>query len=128
MSAAVDLFRRFCAEWPGLPPQGIAGFFAADFLYRHDSMERPLAGALAISGAVEIFRARFEQIESEVLRIAEDDGVVLSEREDRLWLPGGRIVQFRAMATVEVRDGKISLWTDYFDLVALARQVDLTEG
>ncbi len=124
----VEVVRRFCAEWPGLPPADIAAFFTDDFQYLHVSIGRPLTGGRAIAGAVEIFRARFEQIESEVLRIAEDAGVVLCEREDKFWLPGGRLVGFTAMATVETRGEKISRWYDYFDLAALKRQVDVTEG
>ncbi len=124
----VEIVRGFCTQWPGLPPADIREFFTSDCEYRHVSVERPLVGPLAIAGAIEIYRARFEQIESEVLRIAEDGGAVLCEREDRFWLPGGRVIGFRAMGSFETRDGKISLWRDYFDVAELKRQVDLTEG
>lgn len=124
----VEVVRRFCAEWPGLPPGEIGSLFTDDCVYQHMSVNRPLVGPRAIAGAIEIFRARFEQIESEVTRIAEGDGFVLCERDDRFWLPGGRIVGFHAMASFETREGRIALFHDYYDLAALERQVDLSEG
>lgn len=127
-SPAADLVRRFCVEWPGLAPSDIAAFFAPDFVYQHMSVARPLVGPQMIAGAIEVFRARFEQIESEVLAIAESAGTVLCEREDRFWLPGGRIVGFRAMASMVTSEGKISFWNDYYDLATLSLQVDLTEA
>lgn len=127
-SPAVELVRRFCSEWPGLPPAEIGEFFTADFVYQHMSLARPLVGPRMIAGAIEVYRARFEQIESDVLAIADAGDVILCEREDRFWLPGGRIVGFRAMATMSTRDDKIAVWNDYFDVAALKRQVDVTEG
>lgn len=123
-----ELVRRFCSDWPGLPPDEIGAFFTPDCAYYQLSLGRPLRGPRAIAGAIEIFRARFEQIESEVRHAADVDGVVLCEREDRFWLPGGRIVGFKAMAKVELKDGKIAVWHDYFDLASLKSQVDVTEA
>lgn len=126
--SAVELVSRFCTEWPGLPPAEIGAFFTPDGSYQHSSLERPLVGPRFIAGAIEIFRARFEQIDSEVLHISSCGSVVLVERRDRFWLPGGRSVQLQGMARVEVRDGKIAMWRDYFDVAALVAQVDVTEG
>jgi len=126
--SSLELVTRFCLNWPGLSPAEIAAFFTDDCVYDHVSIDRPLVGPRAIAGAVEIYRARFEQIESEVVHISDDAGVVLCERIEKLWLPGGRQFGFQAMATVQVRDGKISRWHDYFDVAALKRQVDVTEG
>lgn len=128
MMSASDVVSRFCAEWPGLSPSEIGAFFTDDCVYQHNSIDRPLTGPRAIAGAIEIYRARFEQIECEMVRIVEQGGVVLCERRERFWLPGGRIVQFKAMATVQTRDGRISRWNEYFDVKALMRQVDVTEG
>jgi len=128
MTAAVELVTRFCEEWHRLSPEEIKGFFGYEGVYRHVSIERSLRGHLEIAGAIEIYRARFEQIESEVLRISAAGEEVLCERREIFWLPSGRIVGFEAMSSVEVRDGKIQSWTDYFDVAGLKRQVDVTEG
>ena len=126
--SAVELVRRFSCEWPGLSPDEIGAFFTDDCVYQHDSIPRALVGSRAIAGAIEIFRARFEHIECEMVRIAEDRGVVLCERTEKFTLPGGRVVRFRAMATVQVRDDQILHWYEYSDIAALRRQVDLTEA
>jgi limonene-1,2-epoxide hydrolase len=51
--------------------------------------------------------------------IAERGGVVLTERTDSMrsdWLD----VSFWACGTFEVRDGKIALWRDHFDVGSVA--------
>lgn len=124
----IDVVRRFCDEWPGLAPAEIGSFFADDCAYRHVSLARPLVGPRFIAGAIEIFRARFEQIECEVVHISSSDDVVLCERRDQFWLPGGRTFEIPGMATVLVREDRIAGWRDYFDLGALKSQVDVTEA
>jgi limonene-1,2-epoxide hydrolase len=103
-------------------------FFTADFVYLHLSLDRPIVGPKALAGMIEVFRARFEQIESEVLHLGEVEGQVLCERIDRFGLPGGRRFAVSAMASVQVRDGRIAQWRDYFDIAFLKRNVDVTEG
>lgn len=125
---SIEVVRRFCEQWPGLSPAAIADFFAPDGAYLNESISRPLIGGSQIAGAIEIYRARFDQIESSLARIAETDEAVLCERTDRFWLPSGRLVEVQAMASIELSDGKIVLWRDYFDVAQLKRQVDLTEA
>ncbi len=47
-------------------------------------------------------------------RIAHDGGTVLTERTDAI-IFGPLRLQFWVCGTFEVRDGKITLWRDYFD-------------
>ena len=51
-------------------------------------------------------------------RIAEDGVVVLNERTDALIL-GPLRLQFWVCGVFEVHDGRITLWRDYFDFVAM---------
>ena len=123
-----ELVRRFCVEWPGLAPAAMGEFFTPDFTYRHVALDRPIVGAAALAGAIEVFRARFEQIDTEIKAIAEADETVLCERLEHFWLPGGKRIVVPAVASVGTRDGRIARWLEFFDLAALKRQVDLTEG
>ena len=50
--------------------------------------------------------------------IAARDGVVLTERVDILSGPA-LYLDIWVCGTLEVRDGKITLWRDYFDLASL---------
>lgn len=53
--------------------------------------------------------------------IAEKDGTVLTERTDILSGPGLRL-EFWVCGTFEVKNGKITLWRDYFDWATIGTQ------
>jgi limonene-1,2-epoxide hydrolase len=53
--------------------------------------------------------------------IAEKDGTVLTERTDILSGPGLRL-EFWVCGTFEVKNGKITLWRDYFDWATIGAQ------
>lgn len=56
--------------------------------------------------------------------IAEKDGVVLTERTDILRGPFVDM-EFWVCGTFEVRDGKVAVWTDRFDLATVVGQMFL---
>ncbi len=58
-----------------------------------------------------------------MLRQIEDGPTVMNERVDRFWLPGGKKIELRVAGVFEVRDGKASLWRDYFDVADFNRQM-----
>jgi limonene-1,2-epoxide hydrolase len=55
-------------------------------------------------------------------RIAEENGAVLTERTDAIFR-GSYRSQFWVCGTFEVRDGRITLWRDYFDFWAVTRSM-----
>ncbi len=71
-----------------------------------------------LSGGV---TAAAEQIEWVVLNQVCDGDVVMNERVDR-FLVDGRWVEIPIAAVFQVRDGKVCLWRDYFDLESYRRQ------
>ena len=125
---AIEILRRLFSDWAGLSPKEIEDFFHADAKYRNVCADRSLDGASSIAGAMEVYRARFDQIESEIVRAASDGATVLLERIERMSLPNGRMVEFSGMANVTFEKGRILTWNDYFDLATLRQQVDLTEA
>lgn len=125
---AAELVTNFCRDWPGMSPAEMAGFFAEDCTYENFGLREPLRGSRFVAGALEIFRARFEQIESKMLHVSCDGETVLSLRRESFWLPGGRVLHLEAMASIEVKDGKITTWKDYCDIQRFRREVDLTES
>ena len=68
------------------------------------------------------FAEMAERIEWEVLHQVEQGDVVMNERVDRFWLEGGKTVEIRVAGVFEVRDGKIAVWRDYFDLAQFNSQ------
>lgn len=59
---------------------------------------------------------------SEVLNVASNGGVVFIEKSD-VFEMGDKRVTLRVNALLEVSDGKIAAWREYYDSVDLARQL-----
>lgn len=62
------------------------------------------------------------KVEWEVLAQVEQDDVVMNERVDRFWM-GDTTIAIRVAGIFEVRDGKVAVWRDYFDLAAFNAQM-----
>ena len=58
----------------------------------------------------------------EVLAQVEQGDVVMNERVDRFWI-GDRTIEIRVAGIFHVRDGKIAVWRDYFDLAEFTQQM-----
>jgi limonene-1,2-epoxide hydrolase len=69
------------------------------------------------------FAEMAERIEWEVLEQVEGGDTVMNERVDRFWLEGGHTIELRVAGVFKVRDGKIAVWRDYFDLEAFNSQM-----
>jgi len=71
---------------------------------------------------MKLFRSMPEwmRFEVKIHRIAADDVNVLTERTDALEF-GPLRLQFWVCGVFEVRDGKITLWRDYFDMFDMAK-------
>jgi limonene-1,2-epoxide hydrolase len=65
-----------------------------------------------------------ERVEWEVLEQVEQGDVVMNERVDRFWLPGDIAIELRVAGLFKVRDGKVALWRDYFDLAVFTEQMN----
>ena len=75
-----------------------------------------------VRGMLGPFAEMAERIEWEVLHQVEQGNVVMNERIDRFWLVGGKTVELRVAGVFEIRDGKIAVWRDYFDLAEFNSQ------
>jgi len=52
----------------------------------------------------------------EVRHLVGEGDVVLCERSETWHFPSGAAPTLRVMCTIELRDGKIASWREYFDL------------
>jgi limonene-1,2-epoxide hydrolase len=79
-------------------------------------------GKAAVMRTMKAFGWFVSGFEVQMRHIAARDGVVLTERLDIL---SGRLVylDLPVCGTLEVRDGKITLWRDYFDLAGAAAKL-----
>ena len=65
--------------------------------------------------------AAASQVEWVVHRQVENGDTVMNERTDR-FLVDGRWIEIPIAAVFEVRDSRVALWRDYFDLESYRRQ------
>lgn len=115
----IEIVTDFCAAFDRLDWDRIHALLADDIVYHNIPME-PVHGLDAFKATYAAFpvsEARFE-----IHHIAASADVVLTERTDRFLLAGKPIV-IRVMGVFEVRDDKIAVWRDYFDLAQFAGQM-----
>jgi limonene-1,2-epoxide hydrolase len=123
MSEATRIVEDFIQiAWAERDVEKIMSFFTPDCCYHNIPME-PLEGADAIRGFLEGFVARSSEIEWEIHQIADTGaGVVLTERSDKFKV-GDKWIVVPVMGVMEIRDGKIAAWRDYFDLAQYRDQM-----
>ena len=95
--------------------------FADDVVYQNVPFP-PDRGRAQVRRTLTLFTKVATYFEVRVHAIAEKDGVVLTERTDIIRGPGLDL-EFWCCGTFEVRDGKIALWRDRFDVGGMALQV-----
>jgi limonene-1,2-epoxide hydrolase len=117
MSDPVDVVRQFCALIEKRDPEALRPFITDDAVYQNVGMPA-FTGVEAI---LENMGAQFAMFPDayafEIVNIASDGQVVLTERLDYIQTPAGTVAGVPVMGTFVVDDrGKITRWTDYFDL------------
>ncbi len=95
-------------------------FFAPDAVY-HNMPMAPVSGSQAIRQVIERFIGPAEEVDWQILTIAESGGSVMAERLDRFVIDG-EAVDLPCNGVFEMEDGKIKIWRDYFDMATWLRQ------
>ena len=101
-------------------------FLTDDVVYHNIPMD-PTVGLEASLAFLDDFFGMFTSTEVEILHLAVRDGVVLTERIDRLTMDG-QTAPLPVMGTFELRDGKICAWRDYFDLAQVTAMLTPPEA
>ncbi|SBS76728.1 conserved hypothetical protein [uncultured Mycobacterium sp.] len=117
MPKPVDVVREFCALMEKRDATALRPLLAQDAVYQNVGMPA-CAGVDAI---VENLGAQFSMFPDayafEIVNIASDGPVVLTERLDYIQAPDGTKAAVPVMGTFVVDDdGQITRWTDYFDV------------
>jgi limonene-1,2-epoxide hydrolase len=113
---------RFCKAWERRNLDELLGFFTDDAEYQNVPMGPGARGREAIKGVINSFLPMAQAIEFKVLRTASNGNTVLNERLD-IFNMGGKKIELPVAGVFEVRDGKIALWRDYFDLAMWTKQM-----
>lgn len=118
---------EFFSCWGIVDIDRLMTFFAPDAVYIDVPLPHRDPGVDAIrthiSGTLETLSLRIDTI-----NLASREGVVLSERMDYIKLLGSDSpeVELPVTGVMEMREGKIAVWRDYFDLGTLEAGLGLT--
>jgi limonene-1,2-epoxide hydrolase len=97
------------------------GLLAEDVEYQNMPLP-PVHGPHAVKDTLEMLLATAQSSEWVVHREVEAGNVVMNERTDR-FLVDGRWLELPVAGVFELRDGRIALWRDYFDLQTIMSQM-----
>jgi limonene-1,2-epoxide hydrolase len=117
MSAPVDVVRKFCALMEKRDAEALRPLIADNAVYQNVGMP----ASNGVDAIVENMAAQFAMFPDayafEIVNIASDGPVVLTERLDYIQAPDGSKPAVPVMGTFVVgENGKIARWTDYFDV------------
>ncbi|OBF10351.1 limonene-1,2-epoxide hydrolase family protein [Mycobacterium sp. 852002-10029_SCH5224772] len=117
MSSPADVVRNFCALMAQRDAEALRPLLAEGAVYQNVGMPA-FTGPDAI---VENMAAQFAMFPDayafEIVNLASEGSVVLTERLDYIQTPDGSKPAIPVMGTFVVDDdGRITRWTDYFDL------------
>jgi limonene-1,2-epoxide hydrolase len=80
-------------------------------------------GKQAVRDTLDMLLATAQGSEWVVHREVASGDVVMNERTDRFHTEDGRWIELPVAGVFELRDGKIALWHDYFDLETIMKQM-----
>ena len=83
----------------------------------------PVNGKQAVKDTLDMLLANGEGSEWVVHREVESGNLVMNERTDRFLVAGGKWLELPVAGVFELRDGKIAVWHDYFDLETIMKQM-----
>lgn len=108
------IIKDFIAAWSRLDVDELVAYFCEDGVY-HNMPADPVAGHEALRAFMGAFLADWEKTDWEILNLLAQGDIVVAERVDRTFA-SGKPVDLPCCGVFEMRDGKIAVWRDYFDM------------
>lgn len=119
MPANEQIVREFIKTWSTLDADRIVDFFAEDGVY-HNMPIAPVSGRLQLRAFIAAFVKNWSATEWEIVNLVSAGSVVIAERMDRTRV-GDKKVDLPCCGVFELRDGKIRMWRDYFDMTTYVK-------
>ena len=121
MSASLDVVRGFMAAAEKRDYDAAMEFLADDVEYQN-MMLPAVHGKAAVRETLEALLALCSDSEWVVHRELATGELVMNERTDRFEM-NGKWVDLPVAGVFELRDGRIALWRDYFDLPTIMNEM-----
>ena len=112
----------FTKAWPTADPTPLGSFFDEDATYHNIPLE-PVTGRSAIIATFAQFMSMGGQVDVEIIHMVAEGPIVMIERVDHITKDDGTTVSLPMMGVIEVHDGFITAWRDYFDLEMYLKQI-----
>ncbi len=119
MTANENIVRDFIAAWSTLDVDRIVGFFADDGIY-HNMPIAPVQGRERLRPFIAGFIKDWASTDWEIVKLASAGDTVMAERIDHTRV-GTKTVDLPCCGVFEMKDGKIKVWRDYFDIGVYTR-------
>ena len=130
MTNNIELAKRCVLTWFNLTPEMAHDWFTEDAVYESRSDQGvSVKGPDEIYTILDMYRNMVDHFETKLLNVAEDGNIVLLERDEKTYLKNGKSVTVPVMSSMLMRNGKIAIWRDYWDLAILMKHMlDGTSG
>lgn len=109
-----EIIKEFVARWSDLDAESLASYFTEDGTY-FNIPAQPITGRENIQDFIAGFTTTWTETTWDILNIVENSNVVYCERLDRTKTTQGD-VDLPCFGVFEMKDGKIHIWRDYFDM------------
>lgn len=117
MSSPADIVRNFCALMEQRDAEALRPFLAEGAVYQNVGMPAFVGPDAIVENMAAQFAMFPDAYAFEVVNLASEGSAVLTERLDYIQAPDGSKPAIPVMGTFIVDDdGRITRWTDYFDL------------
>jgi limonene-1,2-epoxide hydrolase len=117
-----DLMAAFIEAWPSADTTALGSFFSEDALYQNGPLE-PVRGRAAIESTFAQFMKVGGEVDVEMIHMMAEGLIVMTERIDHLTTADGTTASLPMMGVIEVHDGLVVAWRDYFDLRQFRSQI-----
>jgi limonene-1,2-epoxide hydrolase len=117
MSSPADIVRQFCALMEQRDAEALRPLLAEGAVYQNVGMPAFVGPDAIVENMAAQFAMFPDAYAFEIVNLASEGSVVLTERLDYIQAPDGSKPAIPVMGTFVVDDdGRITRWTDYFDL------------
>lgn len=123
MSQNADRLRRLFEDLDRLDLAAVAGHCADDCVYEDvPFVEATVTGPEAIRAKLELGLGTLERIPTTIHELLEDGDTIMVERTEVWHHRTGERATLRVAAVFKFRDGRITVWRDYWDARTLLAQ------
>lgn len=117
MSSPAEVVRQFCALMERRDAEALRPLLAEGAVYQNVGMPAFVGPDAIVENMAAQFAMFPDAYAFEIVNLASEGSVVLTERLDYIQAPDGSKPAIPVMGTFVVDDdGRITRWTDYFDL------------